>query len=251
LTETFTDHPSVAIVVLNWTGRHDTLECLDSVGAINYPNYEAMVVDNGSVDGSVPAIKARFPKLTVLETGTNLGYAGGNNVGIDVALHREAEFILLLNNDAVVDAEILIALTRAASKFLDAAVFGAKIYYKAEPQRLWYAGARWCQRLGTFEHLGFNHLDTDGRYETMIDTDHACGCAMLLRSAAVRDVGVFDPQFFLTFEEADWCYRASKKGYRCIFVPEAKVWHKVSVSFGGENSSLFRYFYTRNRVLWA
>jgi GT2 family glycosyltransferase len=241
----------IAIVILNWNGRDDTIECVDSVRAIDYPNFEILIVDNGSLDGSVSALRKRFPDLTVLETGQNLGYAGGNNVGIVEALRRAADFVFLLNNDAVVDAQILNTFVRATDEFPDAGVFSAKIYYHADPGRLWYAGARWCNESGTFEHVGINELDIDGRFEEAKDTEHACGCAMLLRSGALRAVGLLESRFFLTFEETDWCFRARKIGYRCIFVPGAKVWHKVSVSFGGENSSLFRYFYTRNRLLWS
>jgi len=246
-----TNHSLVGIVVLNWNGREDTLECLASVFAIEYPNFEVIVVDNGSVDGSVPAIKKEFPQAVVLETGRNLGYAGGNNVGIEAALQRGAEFVFILNNDAVVDPAVLKAFMEAAGAYPDGGAFAAKIYYKSAPRLLWYAGGLWQEESGTFAHIGMHATDTCSCFEGLTETDYACGCAMLLRASAIRNVGIFDPMFFLTFEEPDWCFRAKKKGYRSIFVPGAKVWHKVSVSFGGENSPLFIYFYTRNRLLWA
>jgi GT2 family glycosyltransferase len=243
--------PKVAVIVLNWNGREDTLRCLESLQAVEYPNWEVLVVDNGSEDGSLDAIRERHPEAMVIEAGRNLGFAGGNNLGIEAALRRGAEFVLVLNNDTTVAPDLLRAFVRAAREHPDAGVFAAKIYFLKDPQRLWYAGARWNSMSAAFEHVGQGVLDTGADFEQVRDTDYACGCAMLLRAPAVQAVGMLDERFFLLFEETDWCFRAREAGFRCLFVPGAKVWHRVSSSFGGGRSILYEYFLFRNRLLWA
>ena len=125
--------PKVSIIVLNWNGRNDTLECLESVERIEYPNFDVVVVDNGSNDDSVAAIHAKFPEITLLETGKNLGYAGGNNVGIHHALQQNANYILLLNNDTVVDPALVQQFVEAGQLMPEGGAFGAKIYLYSKP----------------------------------------------------------------------------------------------------------------------
>lgn len=243
--------PPIAIVVLNWNGRDDTLACLSSVGKIAYPNFRVIVVDNGSADDSVAAIRAAFPDVEIIETGRNLGFAGGNNVGIRRALAQSADYVLLLNNDTEVDPGILSAFVAAAERFPDAGVFSGKIYYHAEPNRIWYAGGQWNPKNARFDLVGEGLLDNGINYSNTCETGYACGCAFFLPAGRLREIGLLDEDFFLYFEETDWCFRAKAAGHSSNFVPDAKLWHKVSVSFGGEGSPLALYFITRNRLLWA
>ena len=136
-------YPKVYIIILNWNGRDDTLECIESVRNIDYPNFTVVVVDNGSSDDSVEAIHDKFPEITVLETGKNLGYAGGNNVGIRYVLRHRADFILLLNNDTIVDRKILSSFLDAVQLVGHSGIFGAKISFYSDPNKIWYAGAKW------------------------------------------------------------------------------------------------------------
>jgi len=243
--------PPVSIVVLNWNGRDDTLACLASVERLAYPNLKVHVVDNGSSDGSVHAILAQFPKVDVIQTGSNLGYAGGNNAGMRRALETGAMYVLLLNNDTVVDPGLLRAFVSAAQREPQAAAFSAKIFFYDEPDRIWYAGARWDGKASCFFQVGEGERDDQERFATISETAYACGCAFFVSAKRLREIGLLDEDFFLYFEETDWCYRARRRGYPSVFVPEAKLWHKVSVSFGGERSPLALYFLTRNRLLWA
>ncbi len=243
--------PGVYILILNWNGRDDTLACLESVAKVGYTNFKVIVIDNGSVDDSVDAIRAAFTDIEVIETGRNLGFAGGNNVGIKRALELGADYVLLLNNDTEVDHGMLDAFVAAAKRFPDAGVFSGKIYYHAEPNRIWYAGSQWNAKAAHFEQVGKGGLDDGTAYSTACETDTAIGCAFFMPAERVREIGLLDDNFFLCLEETDWCYRAKEAGYPSIFVPDAKLWHKVSVSFGGENSPLALYFQTRNRLLWA
>jgi GT2 family glycosyltransferase len=244
-------HPRVAVVVLNWNGRDDTLACLESLRAVDYPNWEVLVVDNGSQDDSVDAIRKRHPEALLIEAGDNLGFAGGNNLGLEAALERGAEFILLLNNDTTVAPDLLGELVRAAHAHPEAAVLSGKIYFLSDPGRIWYAGTRWDVNSAAFEHVGQGAVDDGTAFERVRDTEYACGCAMFLRASTVRAIGPLDERFFLLFEETDWCFRARKAGFRCLFVPSAKVWHRVSASLGGQGVPLYEYFYVRNRLLWA
>ena len=240
----------VSIIVLNWNGRDDTLECLRSVQRIDYPNFETIVVDNGSSDGSVAAMRAAFPQLRVLETGKNLGYAGGNNVGIRDALERGTDYVLLLNNDTIVDPALLREFVDAAAAFPDGGMFTGKIYFHAEPNRIWFGGSKWYPDRSKFLHLGYGEIDDESRYNFICDTDYASGCALFVRAAVIHEIGYLDELFFLVCEEVDWCYRAKRAGHRSIFVPRAKLWHKVSASLGIK-SPLIYYFYVRNSFLWA
>jgi len=241
----------VFIVILNWNGKEDTLACLESVRRIDYANYEVVVVDNASSDGSAEAIRSLFPEVTVIETGNNLGYAGGNNVGLRYAIKNGSSYILILNNDTVVDPKIIVELVKASKDKSDIGIFSAKIYYHARPKLIWYAGVKWQDNRYRFKHIGQKEIDDGRLFNSIKEVDYACGCAFFIRSNLLAKIGLFDENYFLTYEEADLCYRARRYGIRSYFVPKAKLWHKVSVSFGGENSPLFTYFMVRNRLLWA
>jgi GT2 family glycosyltransferase len=243
--------PRVAVVVLNWNGRADTLDCLASLRSIDYRNFGVIVVDNGSSDGSVGAIRASHPWAEVIETGANLGFAGGNNVGIERALEQGADYLLLLNNDTIVDSGVLRALLGAAALHPAAGAFSPKIYFHADPGRIWYAGTRWDPGTARFVHVGWGRLDEGDEFRQMGETAYASGCALFAPASAFRQIGLLDEQFFLMFEETDWCFRARKAGRPSIFVPAARVWHKVSASIGGYDSPLARYFLSRNGLLWA
>jgi GT2 family glycosyltransferase len=243
--------PLISVVVLNWNGAKDTLACLDSLAALTYPNFDVIVVDNGSTDDSLVRLRpytAPYP-LTLLETGRNLGYAGGNNVGTRHALEHGANFVLVLNNDTSVAPDLLDRLLEAAQRHPGAGVFSARIMYFDEPERVWFDGARWnpsSLRLewpgqGAEEHT----LDTIDH-----DTDYACGAALFFRAEVATQIGLLDEAFFLVWEEVDWGFRARKAGWRNIVVPAAKVWHKIGVSFGSESSPLRTYFSIRNELLW-
>lgn len=242
--------PKISILILNWNGLSDTLECLESVKKIDYPNFEVIVVDNGSTDGSATTISRLHPDIVIIETGKNLGFAEGNNVGIRHVLHKGSDFILLLNNDTVVDPQLLNAFIEA-SDLNPEGVFGAKIYKYSDPCRIWFAGARWDKEFSHFVHIGCEEIDNGDKYELYQEIDYVCGCAIFFGKGAVEKVGYLEPKFFLNFEETDWCFRARRSGFRCILAPKAKVWHKVSASFGGRSSPLYSYFMARNYLLWA
>ncbi len=245
-----TTSPKVAVIVLNWNGKDDTLECLDSVFRIDYPNFEVVVVDNGSSDDSVPAIRRTFPRAHLIETGANLGYAGGNNVGIRHALARGAEHVVILNNDTVVAPSLITELVETASRHERAGIVGPKIYYHHDPERIWSAGGYWDEKQQCFEQTGDGELDR-GQYDQERPVEFLVGCCLLITRPCLEDVGLLEEDYFLNYEEIDLIFRAKRRGYQLVFCPKAKVWHKVSSSFEGENTPLKAYFTYRNRLLWA
>jgi len=246
-----TTSPKVAVIVLNWNGKDDTLECLDSVFRIDYPNFEVVVVDNGSSDDTVPAIRRAFPRAHLIETGANLGYAGGNNVGIRHALEQDADFIFILNNDTTIAPDCLHHLVDAAEKHANTMVFGPLILEAESPDIIWTAGEYFADDgFGCFHHQQGKTLAELDASDTW-KCDWINGAAFFTRAQAWKDIGLFDERFFLVYEESDWCFRIRRNGYECRMVPKARVWHKVAGSFGSESSPLRAYFSTRNQLLFA
>lgn len=243
-------NPYVYIIILNWNGLKDTLECLESINKINYPNFDVIVADNGSSDGSIEAIRSKFPDLELLDNGSNLGFAEGNNRAIEQVLKTKAEYVLVLNNDTIVDQDILSALVKGAELIQDGGIFGPKMYHYDEKNTIWYAGGYWDPKTLSFEERGAGMQD-EGQFNDLSETEWVVGCAMFIRTAVFKKVGLLEAKFFLNNEEIDFCSRTKHAGYSCVFVPDAKLWHKISVSFGGENSPMKEYFITRNRLLWT
>lgn len=239
--------PKIIIILLNWNGKADTLECLESVKRIDYPNMGILVVDNGSSDGSVETFRQRFPDVPVWETGANLGFAGGNNVGIEWALRKGAEWVLLLNNDTVIDANALQAWMEAAGQLPKAGILGGKILRYQTPEVIDHLGGMWEASRGEHRTLGAGEADSE--YGERREVDYVCGAAFLVHRSLFERIGFLEPRFFLFWEESDFCCRAKREGFEVWTVPEAKVWHKVSSSFTGGKPHM-HYFWWRSRLLW-
>lgn len=242
--------PTIGLVILNWNGKDDTLACLESVTSIDYPNFRVIVADNGSADDSSVAIRQAYPWVEFIENGANLGFAGGNNAAIRRVVDSGADFVFLLNNDTIVSPDILSAFADASRHMPQCGVFGAKIYYYDHKDVLWYAGGYWDPETLSFGECGAGERDV-GQYDTLTETEWVIGCAMFIRAEVFKKIGLLEHAFFLNNEEIDFCSRAKRAGFRCAYVPEAKLWHKISVSFGGEDSPMKEYFSARNRLLWA
>lgn len=243
--------PKIGIVVLNLNRKQDTLECLESVERLDYPDALTIVVDNGSSDGSVVAIRKRFPAVEVIETGKNLGYAGGNNPGIKHSLEKGAEYILLLNNDVIVDSQVLNAFVAASELYPSAGIMGATNYYYSTPDKVWAMGAMWNSEESMYCLIRERAHDNRGRSDRYVEIDAAIGSAMLVRASVIRAIGYLEPEFFLSWEEYDYCARAHRAGFKCISVADARVWHKVGATPGSEEQPMRVYFNSRNHLLWA
>ena len=231
-------------VVLNWNGGDDTLAALESLAGV-----ATICVDNGSVDGSADRVAERFPEVDLVRTGVNLGFSGGNNVGIRRALERGADWVLLLNNDAVADAGLPAALEAAAAARPDAGVLACKVYFAEPPDVLMYAGGSVRLRLGYWgRQTGFGERD-DGRFDRSRDVDRATGAAMAVSRAALERAGLLDEELFAYGEDADWCLRIARAGFAVVFVPGATAHHVGSASTGGLHSPTSLYYDTRNMIV--
>lgn len=240
---------SVTLVVLNWNNAPDTLECLHSLALTTYPNLQVIVVDNGSSDASVPVLRQQFPTLALIETGTNLGYAGGNNVGLRHALAQGAEFIGILNNDTVVDPGFLEPLLTACGAGPAPAVTTPLICEYGRRDVIWSLGARIDWRVGGTTRLHAGEPRAAYAGAAPCEVDSISGTAFLAPRQVFETAGLLDERFFLYYEETDWCLRARDAGYAMRAVPAAVVWHKVSASLG-QSSPMTDYYMLRNQLLF-
>jgi GT2 family glycosyltransferase len=229
------DLPLVYVIVLSWNGKNDTLECLASLQQLTYQNARIVVVDNASCDGTVDAIHLAFPNAELIVNASNLRFAEGNNVGIRWSLERRAEYVLLLNNDTVVDPEFLSHLVEAAENKEQIGIAGPKIYYFDDQKRIWFAGGliKWWR--GRVTHIGIREVD-NGRYDTTTVVDYITGCCMLIKRNVIETIGMLDEQYYIYGEDVDLCIRASRSGYKSVYVPSSRVWHKLSASTKGHLS---------------
>lgn len=229
-----TSEPRVGIIVLNWNGLADTRACLHSLLALEGPPPRIYVVDNASTDGSVTTLHREFSdRIVLLANGRNLLYAGGNNVGILRALADGCSHLLLLNNDTLVDPRLQLELLAAAAH--GPGLHCPKIYYADRPDVLWYAGGRLALRKARISHRGIRETDR-GQYDRMERTDWATGCALFAPRLVFEQVGLLDESFELYSEDVDYSLRVRAAGFPVMYVPAAKVWHKVSASIGGNFS---------------
>ena len=242
--------PRVLVVVLNWNGTDDTLACLASLSAVDYPAFTTLVIDNGSRVSAGPAVRERFPAARCLELPMNLGYAGGNNVGLRVALAEGYAFACVLNNDTVVDPGFLRAAVAEATPPEVAAV-GCKVLSYDDPSRLWMTYGRITWRQSLIGLAGWGERD-DGRYDTPRDVEWVPGCSLLLSCAALAAVGLFDEHFFAYHEDVDWCTTAREHGWRIRYAPAAVVRHRGNRTLGGPAyTSPRKYLSARSTVLFA
>jgi GT2 family glycosyltransferase len=237
----------LVIVVLNWNGQQDTLDCLRALERASVEPGEILVVDNGSTDGSETAIRAAHPDVDFLQTGENLGFAGGNNAGIARALERGAEAVLLLNNDTEVEPGFAEAMLAELDADPHAGIIGAQIAYHHAPDRLWaYGGGRFDVATGWVRHLQqpvkAGELESRGHRHFYVT-----GCAMLLRRDLIEEVGVLSTQYFHFCEDVDLCMRARRAGWQLRVARSARLRHKVSATTRVA-SPAFLYYNLRSRL---
>lgn len=244
--------PYVWIIVLTWNRVEEVVSCVLGLNALHYRNYHVLVVDNHSEDGTVERLRDLFPKLDIVVNGRNLGYTGGNNVGIRYALERGADYVLLLNNDTLVHPRLLNELVAVAESDPKIAVVGAKNLYYHDRQRIWSAwgSVTYGPTLSNME--GRNSRDCAKFSETR-DVRLVAGCGYLWSRKALADIGLLDTDFFGYHEDVDWCHRASLKGWRVVYAGTAIVYHKGSSSADPthKKSMPMMYFLGRNAMLFA
>lgn len=292
-------NPRVSIIILNWNGWEDTVECLESLYQITYKNYDLILVDNGSENNSVDRIKeyckgkikvkSRFfeysdknkpikikiieytrdeveninegeiedfedlpsnRKLIVIKNDKNYGFSMGNNIAIRYSIKSlNPDYILLLNNDTVVDPKFLNELVKVAECDAKIGFTGPKIYYYTNDNIINFAGGRISMWKGRTYHIGVNEIDT-GQHDEIKEVDYVEGSCMLIRGEILNKIGLLDPDYFAYWEEIDFCVRGFKAGYKSVYVPTAVIWHKISGSYDDIFNSAKIYLMTRNRILF-
>ncbi len=238
----------VAVIVLNYNGNADTLECLRSLARITRPSAAVYVVDNGSRPPLRPELEAAGLPVRLIESPVNLGFTGGNNLGTRRALEEGAEAVLLLNNDTVVDPGFLDPLVRALETDPGMGIVTPKIYIYGEDRVFWAHGARVDRLTGRSPHLGVLERDS-GQYDHVREVERVTGCAMLARRELLERVGMLDDRFFIYSEEVDWCLRSRRAGWRLAVVKESVIWHKGHRDTGRAGVPFTLYLQTRNHLL--
>jgi GT2 family glycosyltransferase len=235
------------IIILCYNGVVDTLACLESLRRVTHPSFDTLVVDNASQDGTPLQVRQHFPEVAVIETGANLGFAAGNNVGLRYALERGYDYALLLNNDTVVDPDFLTLLISTAQQNPEAGVVGPTIYYYDQPDLIWSAGGSINWKIGQ------TTMYTDPAGPESAEQPRAVafvtGCALLISRAAIERAGLLDERFFMYYEETEWCVRVGRAGFTILHVPAAKIWHKIPLNARCDKEYI-AYYMTRNRLLF-
>ena len=258
--------PKIYVVILNWNGAEDTLSCLKSLDEVNISDFEitAIVIDNASIDAGIDKIEKYKPEkyhLITLKNEKNLGFAAGNNIGINYALNHGADYIFILNNDTQVEKNIFTQFLSSVNKYKEIGIFSPKIYfakgyefhkkYKTKDlgRVIWSAGGKIDWNNVYASNFGVDEVDA-GQFGKNMKTDFATGAAMFVRSEVFREVGKFDEKYFMYFEDVEFCERYKRKGGSIMYIGSAILWHKVAQS-SAIGSELNDYYITRNRLLFG
>ena len=239
--------PRVGIVVLNWNGLKDTLECLESISALVYGNYEVIVFDNGSRDGSPGAIAERFPGVLLLAETRNLGYTGGNNRAMAAALERGAEYVWLLNNDLVLDKNALKELIADSARNPRAGLLSPVIYHYRNPEELQFY--KYEIDFKNFRLIPRKSL----QHQAPVGPDRKpalWGTALLIRREVVQEIGYLNEGYFAYFEDMEYSVRAQRAGFECRTCAGARVYHKDSMATGSKKSPIQVYLRARNEYFF-
>ena len=239
--------PKVSIIILNWNGKKDTIECIKSLQKINYLNYEILLVDNGSLDGSVECFKKNYPEIELIENDINLGFAEGNNVGIKRALSNKTDYILLLNNDTILDNNFLDELIEVSESDSRIGIVGPTVYHYGKLNKIQFAGAKISLNTGRFKLYRLDKTD-DGQFNETLDVDYVCGCALLGKKELFEKIGSLNKYYFAYWEETELCFRAKKAGYRVVYAPKSKIWHKGGATTGKIKG--FQIYHMARNMFW-
>lgn len=236
--------PLVYIVIVNYNNYYDTIECIRSLDKINYDCYRIVIVDNDSTNDSERILRKAFPTYKVIQTGVNLGFAGGSNIGIKEALASGAEYILLLNNDTIVEKDFLDKMIECFERNPKAGVVGGKILNYYNKDNIEYAGGHINFFKFISVHDDFRKVDIDR------EVGFITGCLMLIKSETINHVGFLYEDYFMYYEDTDFCTRVAKAGYKMMYTPEAVIYHKVSRASGGNESAFSIKWNIRNRLIF-
>jgi GT2 family glycosyltransferase len=245
----------VAVIILNWNAYMDTFECLKSLEHLTYTHFHIFLVDNDSKDDSFKKLQQDYEKgkfnlsITFIQTAANLGFAGGNNVGIKAAYNRGYQYFWLLNNDTVVDSNALTPLVDAIKNYEGVGIVGSKIYYYGT-KKIWFAGGKVNKWTGKTKHIGYRE-EFSKKHNNTIEVDYITGCSLLFRKELINQLGYMSEDYFLYYEETEYNLKTKMGGWKILFIPESIVYHKVSNSSGGEENiaPYYDYYDLRNSFI--
>ncbi len=224
--------PSVFVTVLNYNGKSVIRKCLLGIFELDYPNLEVIVVDNHSTDGSLEIVREFFPRCHIIANPANLGFSAGNNIGIRFALEKMADYVFLLNNDAVLEKNTLARLIEDCEQNSKIGIISPVILNK-KSKKIWFAGGKinWLR-------MKAEHLNDPSFPETkLFESQYICGCAMLIKQKVFREIGLFDEKFFLYYEDADFSLRARKKGFHLAVCPRTVAYHAERSEYNENNKT--------------
>lgn len=237
---------TVVVVILNWNAPELTSACVASVQNSDYRHLDVLVIDNGSSDNSPVQIETRFPNITIIRNATNVGFAEGSNQGIRYAIERAAGYVLLLNNDTIVDREMISRLVETAAARNNRVAVSPAIYDGFTPDRLHFVYGRTNLWTGVFSNPAHN-APASTPFEPPVNMEYASGCCILMPMELISALGELESRFFAYCEDVEWSLRARQMGFALLCDTRAKLWHYVA-STGGKNPALMRYLMTRNHI---
>ncbi len=240
-------HSSVAIIIVNWNGLEHLKLSLPSLEQLDYQLIKTYIVDNGSTDGSIAYIKKNYPKVVLIEAGQNLGFTGGNNVGMKAALAAQFEYLMLLNNDTKVSPDLVNQLVTFMNTDQHIGIAQPKLLLLDHPDRIDSCGS-WLTRTGFLLHYGCEEKDQSA-YNKIQPMFTVKGAAMIMRRTMLEQVGLLDNDFFAYFEETDLCWRAWLAGWQVYYAPVSTVYHKIGGSTKKIGSSVINYHSYKNRLM--
>ncbi len=228
--------PKVAAVVVNFNGKDVTRQAVESLRRMTYPNFDLVVLDNASTDGSPEALARDFPDLLQVQVEVNRGSSSGYAAGFRWAFEHGYDYVLLLNNDIEVEPGMLTELVNLAAADPQIGCVGPKCYFHGDRQRLWSAGGILRFRESITRERGYGVID-HGQYDRDADVDYVNGCAILIRRAAAEAAGAWDDLFFICVDDADFCTRVKRQGFRCVYAHRAVLYHMVAYTTGGYSAN--------------
>lgn len=240
------EEPRICIVIVNYNGEKYQNDCIRTIKASSYHNYEIVVVDNDSKDKSMELLKQDYPEVTNILLDDNIGVTGGNNAGIQYSINTGAEYTLLLNNDVELDKDTILKLVERANT---QTVVVPKIYYFDKSMILWYAGGELDWNWGTGIHSYYGEKDNELLNMERLVT-YSPTCCMLVHNSIFDKMGNMDEAYFMYFDDTDFCVRLQENKIKLLYVPSSFLWHKVSSSTGGESSKLSVYYMSRNQLYY-
>ena len=227
------NQPKVNILILNWNGGKYLFECIKSLKKIKYSNFKITVIDNKSTDNSLSNIDSN--DVEIIKHSKNHKYAKGYNKAIFNLKNDDSKFYMIINNDTYCDSNIISSFIRGVEEFGEHNIFGAKIYYHHNKNTIWYAGGNLGLPNFLVSHKGIRNIDSE-KFNKNYQTSYVTGCCIFISKLKFLEIEGFNESFGMYGEDVDFCIRARKYGAKCYYIHEAKLWHHVSFSYGGNNS---------------